>query len=96
QFYTQDGLAVAGGDPALGEDDYVAVTAEDAPPLEWADGEGGERLINVLINPDGVVEPPEDFQVILEAVSDESLGIASAQVIIISEFVELIFKDGFE
>jgi len=96
RFYTQDGQAIAGGDPSLGEDDYVAIDAEDAPLLEWADGEGGERFINVLINPDGVVESPEDFQVTLEAVSGETLGISSAQVIIISEFVDLIFKDGFE
>jgi hypothetical protein len=95
-FQTEDGAAVSGGDPGLGEDDFVAVPQNDDNRLEWGDGEVGERFIRIGINQDGTLEGPEDFSVLLTPVNSESLGIGQATVIIGKALEETIFKDGFE
>ena len=52
--------------------------------LEWADGDTGVRTIQVAVNRDGLLEPEEQFQVVLaqsEPFGDsEQLGIAVATV----------------
>jgi hypothetical protein len=95
-YSTQDGQAVAGGDPALGENDYDGIAGDFVHRLEWGDGEAGARQFTVNINDDNVPEGPEDFTVLIEAVGDETLGTNTATVIITSEDTDLLFKDGFE
>jgi hypothetical protein len=95
-FHTVDGTAVSGGDPAQGEDDYVAIPELAENRLEWADGDSAERTIVIPINPDGVFENDENFEVVLTPLDVEQLGVASASVLIQAEEAAPIFSDGFE
>lgn len=95
-FYTRDGVAVSGGDPILGLNDYESIAEDPANYLEWADGEAGERFINIHINKDVAAELTESFEVMLTTVVGETLGIGVAEVSIISDFSLTIFSDGFE
>jgi hypothetical protein len=64
--------------------------------LEWADGDSAERTIVIPINPDGVFENDENFEVVLTPLDEEQLGVASATVLIQAEEAAPIFSDGFE
>ena len=93
---TMDGIAISGGDPMVGEDDYVAITADGTNRIEWSDGVGSSATVVIVINLDNVTEGEETFQVLLTAVDDEVLTTSVATVRINSETAQQILKDGFE
>jgi hypothetical protein len=96
QYFTMDDVAVSGGDPITGQNDYVAIAQDPANQLEWADGETGTRYFTVQINEDVAIEEPERFNVLIEAVEGEVLGTSIMDVYIISETIDLLFRNGFE
>jgi len=91
-----DDVAVSGGDPITGHNDYVAIAQDPAHQLEWADGETGTRYFAVQINEDVAIEEPERFNVLIAAVEGEQLGTSIMDVYIISETMDLLFRNGFE
>ncbi len=96
QYFTMDDVAVSGGDPLTGQNDYVAIAQDPAHQLEWADGETGTRYFTVQVNEDVAIEDPERFNVLIEAVEGEVLGTSIMDVYIISETMDLLFRNGFE
>jgi len=96
RYYTMDDVAVSGGDPITGQNDFVAISNDPSHQLDWADGETGTRYFTVQINEDIAIEEVERFNVLIEAVEGEALGTSVMDVYIISEIIDLLFKNGFE
>jgi hypothetical protein len=96
QYFTMDDIAVSGGDPITGQNDFLAIAQDPAHQLEWADGETGTRYLTVQINEDVAMEDPERFKVLIEAVDGEVLGTSTIDVFIISDYMDSLFRNSFE
>ncbi|WP_204149981.1 Calx-beta domain-containing protein, partial [Leptolyngbya sp. CCY15150] len=64
---TQNGSAIAGGNGAIGEDDYDALTGT----VTFAPG-STQQLITIAVNGDAINEPTETFTLVL---SNQTPGI---------------------